>query len=99
MTTVTTSSYETKKQRLHEMIGIAASDAFNRYCVNVMEALYLHYLPAKDGRWGQLAVFTGDQERDGWELAECVNIPRNATRDMMHAWIAERARRLPILGE
>ena len=61
--------------------------------------MYLIYRPTSDaGAAGELGISRDAAPLpDGWHLAEAQRVPLNVERAYLYRWIAERARRLPIL--
>ncbi len=91
------------KIRYYELVGRCAAEArltaqtLAKQGLNVR--LWLFYLPARNGQWGDLAVAASTDPMPGYELADCCPVITGATPyDAYDSRINEKACVLPILG-
>jgi len=85
------------RTRYGDMIVKAANEAFDAYCRNVNQPLFLTFRPAKDGKWGELIASFHKAADTEWASGD--RIPRNLTREGLADWIKKFADHLPLIGE
>ena len=94
------------RPRFTALIRDFATAAHAAYMANPAQRLYWYFQPAVPPAWGQFAAMADTPEgsqivpgNGDWQLADAQPLPRNADLTSMVAWITERARRLPVIGD
>lgn len=87
------------RARFESMIDTVAAAAVAMSRADPMSRVYVIMKPAANGAWGEFdAVWAHDIARDGWELLFNEALPRDKPWPTWRSYIAERARRAPVIG-
>jgi hypothetical protein len=87
------------EKNLMEQAQNVAENWFTNQCQNVYSKFYLYYKPAEnDKKIGQLAVFSEDENPEGWILARNEAFSRAWTKANARYQIFELSKKLPILN-
>lgn len=89
--------WENSTARFAALVSTAADDGWRTLCAQPVGACHMYFVPSKGKEWGSLRVIHEDDDASGWTLAEAQRVPGDRTREGLHSWLSERARRLPLL--
>jgi len=82
-----------------EIVSRCTDRAFNRYMTGDLTPCYLWLYPRTVEGTYYADVGVDGWDENGWIVAFAEYLPRNLERDQLYYWLADRMKRLPILGE